>query len=79
MTNENELIEKRKRVGVLLTEGYKLINSAGMSNFWNHDELLETSELASDMNLIFNYLKFKTVSTQDSMLFVEGKHVITFE
>lgn len=79
ISDKNLSIDNRRKSRTLLVEGFKLVNSAGMRNFWNQNEVIDSEELSRDLNKIFAVLNFEPISRRDSIVFEQGKHIITFD
>lgn len=69
---KNDKIE----TATLLKEGIKLINSAGMYNFWNQEESVNSKELISHVNQILDICNSGNITNRDSISFTNGIHLI---
>ena len=72
----NEFKENEVRAADFLKEGLRLINSAGMVNFWNQEELINQEELLKKANSILKLCNENSISKTDSIKIENGSHII---
>ena len=71
--------ENEVRAADFLKEGLRLINSAGMVNFWNQEELINQEELLKKANKILRLCNENSISKTDSIKIENGNHIIQSE
>ena len=75
----DDLEEDEINAAEYLKEGLRLINSAGMVNFWNEEEKIDQKDLLRKANRILNLCNKNPILKTDSLKIENGIHIIQSE
>ena len=67
------------RASDFLKEGIRLINSAGMNNFFNQEEIINQEELINHANEIFALCNLSPMTKSDTIIIKDRRHIIQKE